>query len=38
MVLWVFLEVVMVNEEEVKKKKKCIGFNGFVVKTYFFFF
>ena len=32
MVLWIFLEVVMVKDEKVKKKN-CIGFKGFAVKS-----
>ena len=31
MVLWIFLEVVMVKDKKVKKK--CIGFKGFAVKS-----
>ena len=34
MVLWVVLEVVMVKDQEVKKKNRCIGFKGFVVKSF----
>ena len=35
MVLWVVLEVVMVKDQEVKKKiKRCIGFKGFAVKSF----
>ena len=34
MVLWAVLEVVMVKDQEVKKKKKYIGFKGFVVKSF----
>ena len=34
MVLWVVLEVVMVKDQEVKKKRRCIGFKGFVVKNF----
>ena len=34
MVLWVVLEVVMVKDQEVKKKKRCIDFKGFAVKSF----
>ena len=34
MVIWVVLEVFMVKDQEVKKKKACIGFKGFVVKSF----
>ena len=34
MVLWVVLEVVMVKDQEVKKKKRCKGFKGFAIKIF----
>ena len=34
MVLWVVLEVVMVKDQEVKRKRRYIGFKGFAVKSF----
>ena len=35
MVLWVVLEVVRFKDQEVKKRKRCIEFKGFIVKSFF---